>query len=102
MRASATWSQKLRLHFCCVSGPAVCLFQQSYFESMREALKPGGIVCSQAGTLWANIDIVAQTFQHCHQTFRKTSFAYAAVPTYPTGQIGFVLGSLSPVRRISI
>ncbi|PNF32100.1 Spermidine synthase [Cryptotermes secundus] len=77
-------------------GPAVCLFQQSYFESMREALKPGGIVCSQAGTVWANIDIVAQTFQHCHQTFRKASFAYAAVPTYPTGQIGFVLGSLSP------
>lgn len=77
------------------------LFQQSYFELMREALKPGGIVCSQAGTLWANIDYVAQTFQHCHHTFRKAAFACAAVPTYPTGQIGFVLGSLSPVRRIS-
>ncbi|XP_021914949.1 spermidine synthase isoform X3 [Zootermopsis nevadensis] len=77
-------------------GPAVSLFQQSYFELMRGALKPGGIVCSQAGTVWANIDIVAQTFQHCHLTFRKASFACAAVPTYPTGQIGFVLGSLSP------
>jgi len=78
----------------------VSLFQQSYFELMHEALKPGGIICSQAGTLWANIDNVAQTFKHCHHTFRKVSFACAAVPTYPTGQIGFVLGSLSPVRRI--
>jgi spermidine synthase len=84
-----------------VSGPAVSLFQQSYFELMRDALKPGGIVCSQAGTVWANIDIVAQTFQHCHLTFRKASFACAAVPTYPTGQIGFVLGSLSLVRWVS-
>ncbi|XP_069678479.1 spermidine synthase [Periplaneta americana] len=77
-------------------GPAVCLFEQSYFELMRDALKPGGIICSQAGTVWANLDIVAQTFQHCYHTFRKTSFACASVPTYPTGQIGFVLGSLSP------
>ncbi|PSN53273.1 Spermidine synthase [Blattella germanica] len=81
-------------------GPAVSLFKQSYFELMRNALKPGGIVCSQAGTVWANMDIVADTFKHCQSTFNKTAYGCAAVPTYPTGQIGFVLGSLSPPVRI--
>ncbi|KAJ9587324.1 hypothetical protein L9F63_019151 [Diploptera punctata] len=76
-------------------GPAVSLFQVSYFELMRNALKPGGIICSQAGTIWANMDIVIDTYKHCQNTFKKAAYGCAAVPTYPTGQIGFVLGSLS-------
>lgn len=76
-------------------GPAVSLFQQSYFELMKQALRPGGIVCSQAGTVWSNLSSVAETFNHCKSVFPTSSFAYSAVPTYPTGQIGFVLGSLN-------
>ena len=85
-----------------VSGPAISLFQLNYFELMRNALKPGGIVCSQAGTLWANMDIVLDTYKHCQNTFKKTAYGCASVPTYPTGQIGFVLGSLSQVRALNI
>uniref|UniRef100_A0A1B6E4G1 Spermidine synthase n=1 Tax=Clastoptera arizonana TaxID=38151 RepID=A0A1B6E4G1_9HEMI len=76
-------------------GPAVSLFQLSYFELMKRALKPGGIVCSQAGTVWANLDTVIETFNHCKRVFKTTAFGYACVPTYPTGQIGFVMGSLN-------
>ncbi|XP_053983425.1 spermidine synthase [Hylaeus volcanicus] len=76
-------------------GPAECLFQESYFSAMKNALKPGGIVCSQAGTAWANLDHVTQTLQHCKSVFPVASYGIVAVPTYPTGQIGFVLGSLS-------
>lgn len=89
-------------------GPAVSLFQESYFSLMRRALRPGGIVCSQGGTVWANAEHVAQTLSHCQATFPAAAYAYAAVPTYPTGQIGFVLGSLDentkfrdPVRKFS-
>ena len=28
-------------------GPAKCLFEKSYFEKLREALRPDGILCSQ-------------------------------------------------------
>ncbi|XP_078053188.1 spermidine Synthase [Augochlora pura] len=77
-------------------GPAECLFHESYFNLMKSALKPGGMVCSQAGTAWANLEHVAQTLQHCRLVFPVASYGVAAVPTYPTGQIGFVLGSLNP------
>ncbi|XP_076168360.1 spermidine Synthase isoform X2 [Ptiloglossa arizonensis] len=76
-------------------GPAECLFQASYFSLMKTALKPGGIVCSQAGTAWANLDHVTQTLLHCKSAFPVASYGIVAVPTYPTGQIGFVLGGLS-------
>ncbi|KAK3932872.1 Spermidine synthase [Frankliniella fusca] len=89
-------------------GPAVSLFQESYFSLMKRALKPGGIVCSQGGTTWANPEHVAQTLSHCKATFPAAAYGFASVPTYPTGQIGFVIGSLNeetnfkePVRIFS-
>ncbi|XP_076679168.1 spermidine Synthase isoform X2 [Andrena cerasifolii] len=77
-------------------GPAECLFQESYFSLMKSSLKPGGIVCSQAGTAWENLDHVTQTLQHCKAVFPVAAYGIVSVPTYPTGQIGFVLGSSSP------
>ncbi|XP_012251763.2 spermidine synthase [Athalia rosae] len=77
-------------------GPAECLFEESYFKLMSTALRSGGIICSQGGTAWANLDIVERTLQHCRSAFAKTSYCVVAVPTYPTGQIGFIMGSLNP------
>ncbi|XP_022185494.1 spermidine synthase [Nilaparvata lugens] len=89
-------------------GPAESLFQQSYFELMQSALRPGGVVCSQAGTVWCGLDTVVRTFNFCRSVFAASSYAYSAVPTYPTGQIGYVLGAKSattnfkePVRIFS-
>lgn len=75
-------------------GPAVNLFQENYFSLMKSALKPNGIVCSQAGTIWNDMDLVSSTLQYCRNQFPKAAYAYASVPTYPSGQIGFVMGSL--------
>lgn len=77
-------------------GPAESLFQGSYFNLMKSALKPNGIICSQAGTAWANLDFVQRTFRYCRSIFPVCSYGVASVPTYPTGQIGFILGSLNP------
>ncbi|KAI5748761.1 hypothetical protein M8J76_001716 [Diaphorina citri] len=89
-------------------GPAESLFQASYFELMSRALRPGGIVCSQAGTLWYSLDCVGNTLQHCASVFPRVAYGATCVPTYPSGQIGFVLGSLNkdtnfekPVRIFS-
>ena len=32
------------------AGPAECLFEQPYYEKMKKALKPGGIICAQGKT----------------------------------------------------
>lgn len=78
-------------------GPAENLFKQSYYELLKAALKPGGIIASQAGTAWMNMDQVCSTFRHCKAVFPVAAYAVTVVPTYPTGQIGFVLGSLDEV-----
>lgn len=75
-------------------GPAINLFTESYFKLLKDALKPNGIVCSQGGTAWSDLDIVQSTVAHCRKHFPVVEYAYVSVPTYPDGQIGFVIGSL--------
>lgn len=75
-------------------GPAISLFQENYFALMKSALKPNGIVCSQAGTVWNDLELVSNTLKICKNQFPSAAYAYASVPTYPSGQIGFVIGSL--------
>lgn len=83
-------------------GPAVSLFQEGYFGLMKSALKPNGIVCSQAGTIWNDLDLVSSTLKHCKNQFPVATYAYTSVPTYPSGQIGFVLGSLDAKIQFDI
>ncbi|XP_023943285.2 spermidine synthase [Bicyclus anynana] len=75
-------------------GPAVNLFQENYFALMKSALKPNGIVCSQAGTYWDSMNLVKNTLRFCKNQFPVAAYATTSVPTYPCGQIGFVIGSL--------
>ncbi|XP_011639595.1 spermidine synthase [Pogonomyrmex barbatus] len=82
-------------------GPAENLFKQSYYELLKAALKQGGIVASQAGTVWMNMDQVCSTLQHCKNVFPVAAYAVTSVPTYPTGQIGFVLGSLDEETNLA-
>lgn len=74
-------------------GAATILFEETYFALMKKALKPNGIICSQAGTFWTDIECVKSTMSHCHKYFPTVSYAVTAVPSYPCGQIGFVIGS---------
>ncbi|XP_059474052.1 spermidine synthase [Neocloeon triangulifer] len=75
-------------------GPAEALFGENYFKLMKSALRAGGIVCSQGETVWTSLDLVYNMVNHCSKHFPNVSYAFTSVPTYPTGQIGFVLGSL--------
>lgn len=82
-------------------GPAEHLFKQPYYELLKAALKPDGIIASQAGTVWESMQQVQSTFQNCKAVFPVATYAVTAVPTYPTGQIGFVLGSLDSRTNIA-
>lgn len=83
------------LTFC--SGPAIHLFEKPYYELLASALKPGGIIANQATTVWESMPQVKSTYEHCKSVFPVVAYAVTAVPTYPSGQIGFVMGALDNV-----
>lgn len=64
---------------------------------MKRALRPGGIVCSQADTFWGHLENAASMHNHCQTVFAKAAYATSYVSTYPAGQIGYALGSLDKV-----
>lgn len=76
-------------------GPAEVLFEQPFFEAMHRALKPGGIICTQAESLWLHLDIIKALAGMCRKVFSggSVSYAYTTIPTYPSGQIGMMLCS---------
>lgn len=67
-------------------GPAESLFQESYFALMKKALKPNGVICSQGGTFWTDIDHVKATMEHCRKQFATVGYAITSVPSYPCGK----------------
>lgn len=86
-------------------GPAESLYKQEFYQSMAKALNPGGIVCTQAECLWLHLDLIKSLLDFSSNIFKHSEYAYTTIPTYPCGQIGFLLGSLgnsckSPVRKI--
>lgn len=44
-------------------GPAECLFTSSYFKLLKSALKPNGIICSQAGNAFNCTKQVGPNFE---------------------------------------
>ncbi|CAH1118320.1 unnamed protein product [Phaedon cochleariae] len=75
-------------------GPAVNLFTENYYRLLKEALKPGGIISSQAGTVWTDLPMVKQTVANCKKHFQTVKYANSSVPSYPDGQIGYLVASL--------
>ena len=47
--------------------------------------------------LWLHLDLIKGMLQFCRTLFSVTDYAYTTIPTYPSGQIGFVLCSKNPV-----
>ncbi|KAH9316283.1 hypothetical protein KI387_024910 [Taxus chinensis] len=75
-------------------GPAEELFKKPFFESVARALRPGGVVCTQAESMWLHMPIIEDIVNVCRQTFKgAVNYAWTTVPTYPSGMIGFMLCS---------
>jgi len=75
-------------------GPAQELFEKPFFESVARALRPGGVVCTQAESIWLHMHIIEDIVKNCRQIFKgSVNYAWTTVPTYPSGVIGFMLCS---------
>ncbi|KAI5679185.1 hypothetical protein M9H77_10135 [Catharanthus roseus] len=75
-------------------GPAQELFEKPFFETVARALRPGGVVCTQAESIWLHMHIIEGIVANCRQIFKgSVNYAWTTVPTYPSGVIGFMLCS---------
>ncbi|KAI4304959.1 hypothetical protein MLD38_040412 [Melastoma candidum] len=75
-------------------GPAQELFEKPFFESLAKALRPGGVICTQAESIWLHMHIIEDIAANCRQVFKgSVNYAWTTVPTYPSGVIGFMLCS---------
>eukprot|EP00736_Rhodelphis_marinus_P008398 Rmarinus@m.15437 len=72
-------------------GPAEVLFKKPFYEGMRDALTDEGIVCTQGECMWLHLDLIGPMLEFCTDLFASAEYAYTTIPTYPSGQIGFIL-----------
>ncbi|KAF8042880.1 hypothetical protein BT93_A1262 [Corymbia citriodora subsp. variegata] len=75
-------------------GPAQELVEKPFFETIARALRPGGVLCNMAESMWLHTHLIEAMISICRETFKgSVHYAWASVPTYPSGVIGFLLCS---------
>ncbi|XP_071517395.1 spermidine synthase isoform X2 [Panulirus ornatus] len=80
-------------------GPAVSLFSETYYADMKDKLTSGGILCCQGESMWLHTDLISRLLKNCRNIFPVVEYAYTCTPTYPSGQIGFILCSKDPATN---
>ncbi|RLN61069.1 hypothetical protein BBJ28_00007015 [Nothophytophthora sp. Chile5] len=75
-------------------GPAEVLYRAEFYQSMKDSLAPNGIVCTQGECLWLHLDLIVDVMSRCQSIFPTINYSYTTIPTYPSGQIGFIMCSL--------
>jgi spermidine synthase len=81
-------------------GPAESLYKPGFYESMKAVLKRGGIIACQGECMWLHLPLITTVMHACVDIFEAVDYCYTTVPTYPSGQIGIILGSNVP-RNLS-
>ncbi|KAL1344319.1 hypothetical protein HN51_018171 [Arachis hypogaea] len=75
-------------------GPAQELVEKPFFDTIAKALRPGGVLCNMAESMWLHTHLIQDMISICQETFKgSVHYAWASVPTYPSGVIGFLLCS---------
>lgn len=81
-------------------GPAESLFQKPYFQLLHDALTPGGHISTQGECLWLHMKLIEELRNTTRSIFAVSEYAYTTIPTYPSGQIGFMVCAKSPGRDL--
>lgn len=84
-------------------GPGAVLFSEAFYAACKTALAPGGIIVTQNGVAFLQLDEVKNTWQRLGRQFSDCTFYAAAVPTYAGGIMAFGWGSdNSAARSVSL
>jgi len=73
-------------------GPASTLFNKEFFTRCKEALRPNGILCTQAENMWIHTALIKKMITFIREVgFGSVEYASIQTPSYPSGSIGFFL-----------
>lgn len=86
-------------------GPGEPLFGEDFYRNMKKSLRDGGIIATQAESIYLLPEVVKHLMGVTRECFKNYGYASILVPTYPTGTIGVCCGSDKynvkyPVREI--
>ena len=74
-------------------GPGEPLFGEAFYGNLKKALKPGGVIGTQAESYFLLPEIAQRVVKFAGTFFKSYGFAQIHVPTYPTGVIGCCVAS---------
>merc|ERR1712071_42941 len=80
-------------------GPAASLFQESYFQLLRKALRPSGIVCSQGENMWFHGDLIKPLVKSCKTLYPVVDYPTLALQLIQAGKLDLFCAA-STQRRI--
>mmetsp|Transcript_16778 Transcript_16778/g.36214 ORF Transcript_16778/g.36214 Transcript_16778/m.36214 type:complete len:227 (-) Transcript_16778:212-892(-) len=74
-------------------GPACVLFETPFYMAMHGSLREGGIICTQGECVWLHVDLIQPLVKAITPLFHTVEYAYCTIPSYPSGQIGFIIAT---------
>lgn len=80
-------------------GPGEVLFSENFYQACRRCLNEGGILVTQNGTPFMQIEEVKTTAGRLRSLFPDWHFYQAAVPTYIGGAMTFAWGATNTAYR---
>ncbi|MFV3306749.1 polyamine aminopropyltransferase [Pseudomonas sp. NY15181] len=80
-------------------GPGEVLFSENFYQACHRCLSEGGVLVTQNGTPFMQLDTVRNTAGRMNGLFADWHFYQAAVPTYIGGSMTFAWGSTNPALR---
>ncbi|OZC11334.1 spermidine synthase [Onchocerca flexuosa] len=83
-------------------GPAKKLFSQTYYGLIKEALTEKGVLSSQGECPWLDLKFIKNLVKHASDLYPRVAYAVGFVPTYPSGQMGYLLCSKDEKQDLTV
>ncbi|MCG8618428.1 MAG: spermidine synthase [Desulfobacterales bacterium] len=80
-------------------GPGEILFSRPFYEALKQALAPGGVICTQGESSFLHPEWVRELAQITRELFEVSAYATVIVPTYTGGHISICTASLGPALK---
>ncbi len=77
-------------------GPGVVLFTFEFYESVKKALRPGGLMSAQTEAPIVEPDLVRSILDNVRKVFPETRLYTSPMPSYPGGWWSYACGSMGP------
>jgi len=74
-------------------GPAEALFEEDFFRNCSKALGPDGVFVTQSESPFYHLPFMVDIYKRMDGIYPEMGFYFAAVPTYPSGNWSFLMGS---------